>query len=666
MTTIGAWSLPAAIALALYAVLCSIIGQRRRSPGLIQSGENAVVGATFFVTLAVAAVVTAIHRNDFSLAFVFMHSSRELPALYKWTALWGGMEGSLLFWVWILCLYSTFVVLQGKRGVERLMPYAVSTLMVIALFFLGVIQFLENPFEKVPFPAANGRGLNPLLQDPGMAFHPPCLYLGFIGTSVPYAFAMAALITGRLDTVWIQRTRKWALGAWLFLMLGNLLGAWWAYHVLGWGGYWGWDPVENSAFLPWLVLTAYIHSIQIEQHRGMLRSWNMLLIIFAWLLTIIGTFLTRSGVITSVHSFAEGPIGAYFLGFILVATVVSTALVVYRAPLLRSRERFSSLWSREVAFLLNNLLLVFGAFSVLFGVLFPILSEAATGSKISLGAPFFLRIMIPIGLATLVLMGVGPLIAWRRATSHNFRRNFVWPTALALIAAAALFAFLEVRRIEFVAAFAFGVFVLVGIAIEFYRGIRVRARMARENPAVAGIRLVAGSRRRFGGYIVHVGVVIVFIGFAGSVFNRKLEADVRRGESAHLAGYDFVFEELNEDTNPSYDSLTATMLLRKGDRAIARMYPEFRFFHTAEEQRHTRVAIYSTVARDFYVFLAGFDGERLSVNLHVNPLVSWVWGGGIVAVAGLLICVWPDRRRVRAALGAYGEELLSAGRVASG
>lgn len=656
MNTIGAWSIPAAIVAACYALVASIVSSKRGSIKLLASAENAVLAVTFFVTIAVAGIVNAIFQNDFSIAFVFNHSSIDLPTFYKWTALWGGMEGSLLFWVWLLCGFSAVVVLQGRRGLEKLMPYAIATLMVIALFFLYVIQTLENPYEALPFPQPDGRGMNPLLQDPGMSFHPPALYLGFIGLSVPFAFAIAALVSGKLDTVWIERTRKWALAGWFFLMLGNLLGGWWAYHVLGWGGYWGWDPVENSAFLPWLVITAYLHSIQVEERRGMLRPWNMLLIIFAWLLTINGTFLTRSGVITSVHSFAEGPIGAYFLGFIIFSTAVSIGLVVHRAGLLRSRERLRSLMSREAAFLANNLILVCGAFAVLWGTLFPILSEAVTGEKITISAPFFLRIMIPIGVATLLLMGIGPFIAWRKATRHNFRRNFLWPTILAVVSAGAMIV-TGLHRVDAVLAWTFGVFVLAGIVIEFTRAVRTRTTMARENPVVAGTRVVGRSQRRWGGYLVHVGVVIAVAGFAGSAYNTQKEVDVRRGEKTTIGDFDFIYEGLTEYDHPTYDGLKASLLLQENGKSVARLFPEFRFFKK-NDQRHTRVAILSSFQRDVYVYLAGVDGDTLSLDIHINPLVSWVWGGGLIAVAGCMIAIWPARRRSRAALGVYGEGFL--------
>jgi len=659
MNSIGQWSLLAAFPLAIYAVVASVVGRWRRRPGLTQSGENAALAVTFFITVAVAAIEAAIHTNDFSLAFVANHSSRDLPGLYKWTALWGGMEGSLLFWTWILCLYVTAVVMQGRRGVEHLMPYAIATLMTIGIFFIGVVNFVENPFEQLPFLPADGRGLNPLLQDPGMTFHPPSLYLGLVGMSVPFAFAMAALFTGRLDTAWIERTRKWTLAAWLFLGLANLLGGWWAYHVLGWGGYWGWDPVENSSFLPWLVTTAYLHSIQIEERRGMLRSWNMVLVIFAWLLTIIGTFLTRSGVVSSVHSFAEGPIGGYFLGFIIVSLVVSMGMLVGRARLLRSRDRLHSLFSREAAFLLNNLILLCGAFAVLWGTLFPILSEAVTGDKISVSAPFFMRIMVPVGLTTLILMGVGPLIAWRRANAYNVRRNFLWPTVAGLLGGVLLYALFGIRRADALICFAFAIFVLVGIVVEFERGIRVRSRMARENPAIAGVRVVSRARRRYGGYIVHLGVLVVFCGFAGSAFNRKAEGDVRPGESIHISGYDFVYEGSEELGNPSFDGIEASFLLQKQGKSIARLHPQMRVYHTSNEQQHTQVAIYSTIFQDFYMVPVRLGPGVVSVDVQINPLVSWVWGGGVILVAGTLIAIWPERRRARGALALYSEEYVS-------
>jgi cytochrome c-type biogenesis protein CcmF len=386
--------------------------------------------------------------------------------------------------------------------------------------------------------------------------------------------------------------------------------------------------------------------------------WNMMLVIFTWLLTINATFLTRSGVITSVHSFAEGPIGRYFLGFIVVSTVVSLGLVAYRAPVLRSKERLQSLMSREAAFLLNNLVLVCGAFAVLWGTLFPILSEAATGEKISVSAPFFLRIMIPVGVTLIVLMGIGPLIAWRKATVHNFKRNFIIPLGAATLGAAWLLIAMKVTRPEALIIWAAGVGVLAGILMEFYRALKTRMMMARENPATAGYRVVTRSRRRWGGYVVHVGIVIAFAGFAGSVYNQKAEADLVLGEAVQVGPYSFTYEGSTEGRIDNYDYLQAQLLLQRDGKAVARMYPEFRFFTVPNEQRHTRVAIRSTFLEDVYVYLAGAQRDVLSVDIHLNPLVSWVWGGGLITVMGTLIGIWPARKRSRAALGYYGDTAM--------
>ncbi len=522
---------------------------------------------------------------------------------------------------------------------------------VVATFFVSVMLFAANPFSRLPYTPMDGTGLNPQLQNPGMVFHPPMLYLGYIAMTIPFAFAIAALISKRLDTDWLTAIRKWTLLSWLFLSVGLLLGMWWAYVELGWGGYWAWDPVENAALLPWLTMTAFLHSVMIQEKRGMLKKWNLALVIGSFLLSIMGTFITRSGVISSVHSFTESPVGYYFAAFLIVATAASVTLYVRRLPLLDAEARLESMVSREATFLFNNLLFVGIAFSVLWGTLFPILSEWLKGTKITVGPPFFNQVNIPLGLALLALTGVGPLIAWRRASVENLKRQFAVPVTVGLVTGLALLIG-GMRDVGPLIAMTLGGFVLGTVVQEFTRGTRARHRQYSEGYLLALARLVGRNRRRYGGYVVHLGMVVLFCAFAGMAFKTETEATLRTGESATLKspyGWTYSFTHLGIS---QYDQLNrqvtaASIEIKRDGKRIGLLTTEKRQHVDAlgrnTFQPSTEVGIHSDAREDIYIVLGGVvDGtEQAVLRFTINPLVWWVWYGGILLVVGGLIVMWP-------------------------
>jgi cytochrome c-type biogenesis protein CcmF len=556
------------------------------------------------------------------------------------------------------------------------MPYVNGVLLALLSFFITISVFVTPPFELLGFTPADGRGLNPQLQNYWMTMHPPMLYLGFTAFSVPFAFAIASLLTGRLDAGWIQETRKWTLSSWLFLTIGIVFGMRWAYEELGWGGYWFWDPVENASLLPWLVATAFLHSVMIQENRGMLKIWNMGLVVLTFLMTIFATFLTRSGLIESVHSFAQNiTIAWIFLGCLGAVAGVSTVLIVWRLPLLQSDRQFESFVSRESAFLLNNLVLLGIAFAVTWGTMFPLLTEGLTGSKVAVGPPFFNRVNIPIGLALLALMGIGPVIAWRRATPRNLKRNFVLPGAVGVGVGIALLA-MGVRHAYALLTFALGAFVITIIVVEFWKGTKARARIEEESALTALVHLVRRNRQRWGGYIVHVGVVIVFMGFAGSAYNVEVRQSVVPGESISIASpfgheYELTYQGLSTQDAQNVYQVISLLTLERDGRSIGSMTPQ-REFVEVPAQVMTTVGIRSTLVEDLYVILASIDEDAVGVLqnrpdlqratfiVHVNPLVPWIWYGGLIVAVGALVALWPGagvpRRRPRTATSAEGAE----------
>src|SRR5881296_3640547 len=534
MTLLGNLALWLALLVGIWGALAGLVGGLKDRPDLARSARHAVFAMCAALLVAVVSLEWALFQHDFNVEYVAAYTSRNLPIFYTWSALYAGQKGSLLFWATVLSVFGSLALVVTPRRHRELLPHVAGVVSVVAAFFISVMLFGHaNPFQRLPYTPLDGNGLNPQLQNPGMVFHPPMLYLGYISITIPFAFAIAALLTKKLDSEWLVAVRKWTLVSWLFLSIGLILGMWWAYVELGWGGYWAWDPVENVALLPWLVMTAFLHSVMIQEKRGMLKKWNLALILGAWLLSIFGTFITRSGVIASVHSFTQSSVGYFFLGFLLVAAIASAILYVNRLPLLEAEATLESMVSREASFLFNNLLLIGIAFSVLWGTMFPILSEAIKGTKVTVGPPFFNQVNVPLGLALLAMTGIGPLIAWRRASLPNLRRQFAVPlTSCVFVLLILLVA--GMRDIGALIAFSIGGFVVATIVQEFARGARARHRQYGEPVIVGLFQLLSRNRRRYGGYIVHVAIVLLFVAFAGMAFKTETQATLRPGETATL------------------------------------------------------------------------------------------------------------------------------------
>ena len=658
MIELGALALRLALVAAVYAVLAAVAGARLRRTDVVASSRAAAYAVNALVVVATAVLLRALLQHDFSLEYVAAYSSSTLPTQYVAAALWGGQQGSLLFWTLLLTTMSTLVHLQNRDRNQALMPYVTTTLMTTAIFFLALTVFVTDPFERLPVPAREGADLNPLLQNYWMMIHPPSLYLGYVGCSVPFAFGMAALVTGRLGDVWIRTTRRWTLFAWFFLTIGNLLGARWAYEVLGWGGYWAWDPVENAAFMPWLACTAFLHSVMIQEKRNMLKMWNMVLVLLTFTLTIFGTFLTRSGVVSSVHSFTQSGLGPFFIGFLAVVIVVSVTLLYVRRPLLRSENEIDSFLSREAAFLFNNLLLIGIAFATFWGTIFPVISEAVRGIKITVGPPFFNKVNTPLGLVLLFMMGVGPVIAWRRATARNLRRNFTTPVAAGLLTGAVLLAAGLVGNYYAIVCFSLAAFVMTTIVLEFYRGTRARQALMGEPPATALAHLVNKNRRRYGGYIVHVGTVMAFIGIAASAaFRVEEQRTMRPGDTAEVGAFALTYKGIKRTDNPHVASMLAEIEVARGGKVIATMFPEKRFYKR-QQQPTTEVAMRTTLLEDLYLVLGSYDEESglMTLQAFINPLVVWLWLGGIVMVLGTVVSVLPTAAEQRALAAALAVE----------
>jgi cytochrome c-type biogenesis protein CcmF len=678
MTLLGQFALWAAFLIALWCVVIAFSGRWQGRPELATTVTRSVYVIFGCLVVASLALWKGLITHDFNIEYVAAYTSRNLPPYYIVSAFWAGQKGSLLFWAVVLSLFASLAQLLTPRRNADLMPYVAGVTSAVAAFFVSVMLFGASPFERLGYTPADGRGLNPQLQNVGMVIHPPMLYLGYISITIPFAFAIAALLSRRLDTGWIHAIRKWTLVSWLFLSIGITLGMWWAYVELGWGGYWAWDPVENASFLPWLTMTAFLHSVMIQEKRGMLKRWNLGLIVGTFLLSIFGTFITRSGVIASVHSFTQSNVGYFFLAFLVVAAVLSFTLLYTRWPLLEADVQLESMLSREAAFLFNNLLLVGIAFSVLWGTLFPILSEAVRGSKITVGPPFFNRVNVPLGLLLLALTGIGPLIAWRKASAANLRRQFVAPltaggaTLVVLLAAG-------VRDLYPVMTFTLAGFVAGTVLQEFYRGIRARRRMHGESVPVAFLRLIERNRRRYGGYIVHVGVLIYFVAFAGMAFKVEREATLKPGESVELRspfGHTYTFTQVGISQYEALNRVVsaATVQVSVDGKPAGLLTSEKRqhvdSFKRPTFEPSTEVGIRSGLREDLYLVFAGAVGgtEEAVYRFNINPLVWWVWFGGFVLAFGGIVTMWPGGgptiARARPVQGGYGVSLVGAGNEA--
>jgi cytochrome c-type biogenesis protein CcmF len=651
MTLLGEFCLWLALLLSAWALVLGFSGRWQDRPDLMASVRGAVFATFGALAVAALSLWKGLASHDFNIEYVAAYTSRNLPDGYIISALWAGQKGSLLFWAVVLSLFGALAQLLTPRRYDALMPYVAAVTSAVIAFFVCTMLFAANPFERLAFTPADGRGLNPQLQNPGMMIHPPMLYLGYISITIPFAFAIAALLSRGLDTGWIHAIRRWTLVSWLFLSIGITLGMWWAYVELGWGGYWAWDPVENASLLPWLTMTAFLHSVMIQEKRGMLKRWNLGLIVGTFLLSIFGTFITRSGVIASVHSFTQSNVGYFFLAFLVVCGILSFTLLYTRWPTLKADMELESVVSREAAFLFNNLLLVGVAFSVLWGTLFPILSELVRGSKITVGPPFFNRVNVPLGLLLFALTGVGPLIAWRKASTHNLKRQFTVPVAAGLVTAIGLLA-AGVRGLYPVMALSLAGFVAGTIVQEFYRGVRARRRMHGESAPVAFGRLVARNRRRYGGYLVHAGVLIYFVAFSGMAFKREIEATLKPGDAATLKspfGHTYTFTHVGVSQFEALNRIVsaATVQVAKDGKPQGLMSSEKRqhvdSFRRPTFEPSTEVGIRSSLQEDVYITYAGSIGgtEEAVYRFTINPLVWWVWFGGFVLAFGGLVTMWP-------------------------
>jgi len=655
MSDFGNFCLLLALCLSAYAIFAALLGAAQKQHRIVRSAERAAMAATLSITLAFISLLYLLIASDFSVSHVVSASNRDLPLFYKIAALWGAHDGSMLLWVFITALFSGVAIYQNRYRYRDMMPYVVAVLMLNLAFFLTLNLFLSNPFNHLvrvfpdgtmqKFVAQDGRGLNPLLQYWAMVIHPPILYLGFIGFVVPFAFAIGALATKQLGDAWIRTTRRWTLVPWLFLGTGLMLGAKWAYVVLGWGGYWGWDPVENSSLMPWLVGTAFLHSVIVQERKGMLKVWNVLLIVITYLLGIFGTFITRSGVVSSVHAFADSNLGRFFIYYMLAVLAGSLYLIIDRLPYLKTERPLDSVLSRESAFLFNNLILVVACFAVFWGTMFPVFSEWLQGKKITVGPPFFNRVNIPIALILLLLAALGPLFAWRKTSLDSLRRAFYWPAIFAVITCVALLAG-GMRNFYALACLTLCMLVTVTIVEEFYKGARIRAKNTGENFLAAVTNLTLKNKRRYGGYIVHFAVVVMFVGFTGNAFNRESSASLVPGEEMKIGAYTLKMIDYKEGDTANYQYGRVILQAYKDGKLIKTMAPEKRVFKMGEQQPTTTVALYSTPKEDLYVVFAGMsnDGAKFELSAHVNPLVFWVWLGAAIMFAGTLITLLPDRK----------------------
>ena len=647
MASLGSFLLLATFVVCAYAGAISVVGARKGSRRLIDSGIGAFYLVSALMTAASAVMINAFILGDYSIKYVTHYSDSVQPLFYKITSYWGGLDGSIMFWVFLLSVFGSCAVFVNRERHRELIPYVVATISGVQMFFLYLMVVHKNPFTtfltQVP---ADGEGLNPLLQNFYMAIHPPSLYTGFVGMTIPFAFGIAALITGHLDDSWLRAVRRWTMFSWLFLSFGLTLGMIWAYEELGWGGYWGWDPVENAGLLPWFTATAFLHSVMVQERRSMLRVWNVTLVITTFFLTIFGTFMTRSGVVSSVHAFGEDRQLAWlFSGFMVVILTFSFGLVIWRLPLLRARNELDSWMSREAAFLLNNWILLFCSFFILFATMFPTLSEAITGERLTVGPPFFNKWMVPIGIILLVLTGIGPQLAWRKSTIKNLKDSFLWPV-LAGIATAAGLAALGLHVWSSGLCFAICAFVMVSIIQEFWWGANVRRSSTGTDFVTALIGLVGRNKRRYGGYIVHIGIVLMAFGFAGNGYKADEQVMLKPGEEVKIGRYTVRNDKIDVSDDGQKQMTTAFLSVFEDGKQVDTLYPaKWAFRKHESEPPTTEVAIRRTISDDLYVVFAAYDlsVQSASLELHLNPLVNWVWFGFGMMALGTGIALLPER-----------------------
>ena len=665
MANLGYGILTVTFLVTLYSAFAAIYGESQKIPALVESARRAMLLTWPLLTLTAAILIYLLVNNHFEVQFVYEVTSRSMPTYLKVTAWWGGQAGSLLFWSWLMSAFASLVTLRKWDRDREFLPWVIFVACITMAFFIGMNVFFENPFAQLyqtstgiephTFQPANsslyiapdGRGLNPLLRHPGMVIHPPMLYLGFVSFVIPYAFAIAALITGRTDDRWIRLTRRWALWAWLFLSFGLVLGGRWAYDVLGWGGYWGWDPVEIAAFMPWLTGTAFLHSVMIQEKRGMLKHWNMLLIILTYDLVIFGTFLTRSGVLSSVHAFAQSAIGPLFMGFVSITLITSVALILYRWDSLKSETQMTSLLSREALFLLNNLMFISILVVCFWGVIFPLISELFTGQKVTVGPPFYERATGPLFAALMLIMGIAPLSAWGHSTLKTLGRAIWKPTVIAVVITVAIF-FTYTHNGYALVGFFLVAFVILVTLYEYWRGANARQKTQNENIFTALWNLTGRNRRRYGGYIIHLSMMLMAIGILGiELFQVETQGTVSTGESINIAGYTVKYKEVAswDDIPKGVNYTRAVVDVYKNGIYLGELHPR-RDYYADAQQNMTIPGNRSTMRDDLYVLLVDWEpasATGATFKIYVNPLVNWLWLGSLLFLFGIFIAAWPEK-----------------------
>lgn len=649
MPSIGFTAQVLALVLSIYATVVAVVGAQKNRRDLIDSAKNAAIGVFLLLGVAIVVLEYLLITGHFQTEYVSSVTNLNASIFFRITALWGGQNGSLLFFAWLMSLFSAAVVVRKWGAVRSLIPYVLAVMQSVLIFFIGLVVFVTNPFKQLAFFPSDGQGLNPLLHHWGMIIHPPILYVGFVAFIVPFAFAIAALITRQRGDLWMRTTRRWTLVAWMFLGTGLLLGGRWAYDVLGWGGYWGWDAVENAALIPWLVATPYLHSVMMQENRGMMKRWNVALIIVTFALVVEGTFLTRSGVIGSVHSFAQSAVGPLFLGFIAIMFFGSLFLFVSRWDDLRSDNELDSLLSRESAFLLNNLLFIGIAFTVWWGTHFPIISEAVTGTKIVVGPPFFEKTLGPLFAAVILLMGIAPLMPWRRVTSRRLIGTLKWPTLVGVATMLVIYALNWVTIPGAVMAFGFVAFTFSVTVMEYWKGVQARRKKHGENLLQALSGLAARNRRRYGGYLIHVGIIFCAVGIIGMEFYQvETQQNIARGESMTISSpfagtYELTYLGMGEGKGePGVEITEATLAVSRNGKQVGQITP-YREFFIRQQQPMTIPDIHRDMMTDLYVIVAGWEGggETATFKAYINPLINWLWFGGVIFVLGTFVALMP-------------------------
>ncbi len=644
MADFGTISLMAALAVCIYGAVIPHFGVKSNNWNLIRSAQNASILSFFLVAVASGILIHALVISDFSIFYVWRHSSTDMPLIYKITSYWGGLEGSLLFWILVQSFFAMIVAFRYQYSNREIIPYVITTLNAIMAFLLVLLIGWSNPLEVQSIIPKEGQGLNPLLQNPAMAIHPPALYLGFIGFSVPFAFAIGGLIRGKLDNEWVLTTRRWTLLSWYFLSAGLILGGQWAYEELGWGGFWAWDPVENAALMPWLTGTAFLHSVMIQEKRNMLKIWNVVLIITTFGLTILGTFLTRSGIINSVHSFTQSEIGPAFLVYLALVLIAGFALLFKRIQMLESEYKIGSVLCRENVFLAQNILLVGIAFTVLLGTTFPLLAEAVRGTKLSIQAPFFNTITAPMGYALLVLMGIGMLVSWRKSSLDNLRRNFQNPIIIASLGTIIIVWMLFGKNLQWGVYIIFwsAIFVTSTILFEFARATQIKARQTGSNIMMGLFYVISKNRRRYGGLMIHFGVVLMFLGFAGKFFSLEKDLTLEAGKSREIGNYRLEFQNVSEFMSGNARHRAAIIKVFDSENNFLETLKPAKSFYPTQPQPLTEVAIRRTFLEDLYLIFSSENAEEnnsITIKVHINPLVGWAWAALPIFTIGIGICL---------------------------